>query len=191
MMRVWLASQSSRRAEMLAQIFPDITCEGIESVSETSSATDVSGQVLEICQKKASAVNNATDFDLIVVSDTMLQDPDVDSRAMGKAVDNIEAAAMLHRLSGRRHRVWSATGIFYQGSWEFHLNEAIVEIDQLSDETLVELVLNNSWVGKAGCYDLAGDMGKFASLVEGDEATVLGIASDAMARLVELSDYET
>ena len=121
----------------------------------------------------------------------MLQDPDVDSRAMGKAVDNIEAAAMLHRLSGRRHRVWSATGIFYQGSWEFHLNEAIVEIDQLSDETLVELVLNNSWVGKAGCYDLAGDMSKFASLVEGDEATVLGIASDAMARLVELSDYET
>ncbi|MEC7178998.1 MAG: Maf family protein, partial [Candidatus Thermoplasmatota archaeon] len=88
-------------------------------------------------------------------------------------------------------RVWSATGIFHQGSWEFHLNEAIVEIDQLSDETLVELVLNNSWVGKAGCYDLAGDMGKFASLVEGDEATVLGIASDAMARLVELSDYET
>ena len=191
MMRVWLASQSSRRAEMLAQIFPDITCKGIESVSETSSAADVSGQVLEICQKKASAVNNATDFDLVVVSDTMLQDPDVDSRAMGKAVDNIEAAAMLHRLSGRRHRVWSATGIFYQGSWEFHLNEAIVEIDQLSDETLVELVLNNSWVGKAGCYDLAGDMGKFASLVEGDEATVLGIASDAMARLVELSDYET
>ena len=176
---------------MLAQIFPDITCQGIESVSETSSALDVSGQVLEICQKKASAVNNATDFDLIVVSDTMLQDPDVDSRAMGKAVDNIEAAAMLHRLSGRRHRVWSATGIFYRGSWEFHLNEAIVEIDQLSDETLVELVLNNSWVGKAGCYDLAGDMGKFASLVEGDEATVLGIASDAMARLVELSDYET
>ncbi|MGB0474361.1 MAG: Maf family protein, partial [Candidatus Poseidoniaceae archaeon] len=99
-MRVWLASQSSRRAEMLAQIFPDITCKGIESVSETSSATDVSGQVLEICQKKASAVNNATDFDLVVVSDTMLQDPDVDSRAMGKAVDNIEAAAMLHRLSG-------------------------------------------------------------------------------------------
>lgn len=191
MMRVWLASQSSRRAEMLAQIFPDITCKGIESVSETSSATDVSGQVLEICQKKASAVNNANDFDLVVVSDTMLQDPDVDSRAIGKAGDNIEAAAMLHRLSGRRHRVWSATGIFYQGSWEFHLNEAIVEIDQLSDETLVELVLNNSWVGKAGCYDLAGDMGKFASLVEGEEATVLGIASDAMARLVELSDYET
>ena len=117
--------------------------------------------------KKASAVNNATNFDLIVVSDTMLQDPDVDSRAMGKAVDNIEAAAMLLVIGSAQGLVsnWD----FYQGSWEFHLNEALVEIDQLSDETLVELVLNNSWVGKAGCYDLAGDMGKFASLVEGEK----------------------
>ena len=76
------------------------------------------------------------------------------------------------------------------GSWEFHLNQAIVEFDELSDEVLVELVLSNSWVGKAGSYDLAGEMGEYARLVEGDEATVLGIASDAMSRLVELSDYE-
>ena len=190
-MRVWLASQSSRRAEMLGQIFPDLTCQGINTVDETSSALDVSGQVLEICQKKASAITDNVDYELVVVSDTMLQDPDVDSLAMGKASDAIEAAAMLHRLSGRRHRVWSATGIFYRGSWEFHLNQAIVEFENLSDEVLVELVLNNSWVGKAGSYDLAGAMGEFARLVEGDEATVLGIASDAMARLVELSDYET
>ena len=52
-------------------------------------------------------------------------------------------------------------------------------------------MLSNSWVGKAGSYDLAGEMGEYARLVEGDEATVLGIASDAMSRLVELSDYET
>ena len=71
------------------------------------------------------------------------------------------------------------------------MNQAIVEFDEISDKDLVELVLSNSWVGKAGCYDLAGDMKEFARLVEGDEATVLGIASDAMARLVELSDYVT
>ncbi len=190
-MRVWLASHSTRRAEMLGQIFPNLTCRGIDSLDETSSAADVSGKVLEICQKKASAVTINNEFDLVIVSDTMLQDPDVDAVAMGKAIDAIEAAGMLHRLSGRRHRVWSATGIYYRGSWEFHLNQAIVEFDELTDEVLVELVLSNSWVGKAGSYDLAGDMSKYARLVEGDEATVLGIASDAMTRLVDLSDYET
>ena len=175
---------------MMAQIFPNLNSKGIDSVDETSRASDVSGQVLEICQKKAAAVYDNHGYDLIVVSDTMLQDPDVDVLAMGKASDAIEAAAMLHRLSGRRHRVWTATGIWYRSKWEFHLNEAIVEIDNLSDETLVELILNNSWVGKAGAYDLAGHMKQYARLVEGDEATVLGIAGDAMERLVELSDYE-
>ena len=42
---------------------------------------------------------------MVIVSDTMLQDPDSDDLAMGKANDAMEAAAMLHRLSGRRHRV--------------------------------------------------------------------------------------
>lgn len=175
---------------MLRQIFPNLTCEGIDSVKETSKSTVVSGQVLEICQKKAAAAHPDKNYELIVVSDTMIQDPDVDVRAMGKANDAIEAAAMLHRLAGRRHRVWTATGIYYKSKWEFHLNEAIVEIDALTDETLVELVLNNSWVGKAGSYDLAGGMSRYARLVEGDEATVLGIAGDAMERLVQLSDYE-
>ncbi len=189
-MRVWLASQSARRSEMLAQIFPNLVCKGLDSVNENSTAKGVSGQVLEICQKKAAAVRFDNEYDLVIVSDTMLQDPDIDSQAMGKATDAIEAAAMLHRLSGRRHRVWSATGILYKGEWEFHLNEAIVEFDELSDETLVNLVLSNSWVGKAGAYDLAGEMSEFARLVQGDEGTVLGIAGDAMERLVQLSDYE-
>ena len=174
---------------MMAQIFPNLTSEGINSVDETSRASDVSGQVLEICQKKAAAVRN-NGYDLIVVSDTMLQDPGVDELAIGKPNDAIEAAAMLHRLSGRRHRVWSATGIWHKSKWEFHLNEAIVEIDSLSDEVLIELILSNSWVGKAGGYDLAGQMKHYARLVEGDEATVLGLAGDAMERLVQLSDYE-
>ncbi|MEC8243111.1 MAG: Maf family protein, partial [Candidatus Thermoplasmatota archaeon] len=77
-MRVWLASKSARRAEMMAQIFPNLNSKGIDTVDETSRASDVSGQVLEICQKKAAAVNDNHGYDLIVVSDTMLQDPDVD-----------------------------------------------------------------------------------------------------------------
>jgi septum formation protein len=176
---------------MLLALFHDLHCQAVDSIDESSNADTVPGQILEICQKKAAAVKSSQDFDLIIVSDTMLQDPDSDGIAMGKANDAIQAAAMLHRLSGRRHRVWSATGIFHQGEWEFHLNQSIVEFENLTDEVLVELVLNKSWVGKAGSYDFAGEMGKFAKLVEGDEATVLGIAGDAMERLVELSDYET
>ena len=60
----------------------------------------------------------------------------------------------------------------------------------MADDVLVEMVLNKSWVGKAGAYDLAGPMSSYARLVEGDESTVLGIAGDAMELLVSLSNYE-
>lgn len=87
---------------------------------------------------------------------------------------------MLHRLSGRRHQVWTATGIQLHGRWDFSVEHAIVEFEELSDDSLLELVLSESWKGKAGGYDLAGPMGEFATLVEGDESTVLGITGSAM-----------
>ena len=95
---------------------------------------------------------------------------------------------MLHRLSGRRHRVWSSTGIYFSGNWKFFTDSAIVEIKQLSDEELIELVLNKSWLGKAGGYDLAGEMSKYAKLVDGEESTVLGIAESAMELLDQIAN---
>ena len=186
-MNIWLASQSPRRATMLRELFPNLKCEGFPDVDETPSPGSVDMQVLSICQKKSQAVPGVHDFDLVIVCDTMLADPDDMESALGKPNDTVEAAMMLYRLSGRRHQVWSATGIQLQGQWKFFIEHAIVEIDSLTDEQLVELVLSESWKGKAGGYDLAGPMGKYARLIEGSEATVLGIAGEAMELLESFS----
>jgi predicted house-cleaning NTP pyrophosphatase (Maf/HAM1 superfamily) len=61
----------------------------------------------------------------------------------------------------------------------------MVEFDDLSEDTLADLILNESWVGKAGAYDLAGEAGANANLVEGDEVTVLGFAPAAINALLE------
>ena len=186
MLRVWLASGSSRRKQMLEDIFPNLVCQALEGVDEIAEQAKVSEQVLEIAQKKAEAIKDNFDYDLIIVSDTMLADPDIDNISIGKPTDEVDAAMMLHRLSGRRHRVWSSTGIYFSGNWKFFTDSAIVEIKQLSDEELIELVLSKSWVGKAGGYDLAGEMSKYAELVDGEESTVLGIAGSAMELLNQL-----
>jgi septum formation protein len=83
--------------------------------------------------------------------------------------------------------VWSATAVQLHGEWRFYVEYAIVEIDELSDEQLIELILNESWKGKAGGYDLAGPMGAYARLIDGDESTVLGIAGTAMEVLTSAS----
>ena len=172
---------------MLQVLFPDIKCAGFPDVDETPSPGSVDVQVLSICQKKSLAVPNHHDFDVVVVCDTLLADPDDMDSALGKPSDTVEAAMMLHRLSGRRHQVWSATGIQLHGQWKFFVEHAIVEIDSLTDEQLVELILNESWKGKAGGYDLAGPMGAYARLVDGSESTVLGIAGEAMDVLKSFS----
>tara|TARA_B100001113_G_C20887745_1_gene525569 strand:+ start:136 stop:729 length:594 start_codon:yes stop_codon:yes gene_type:complete len=187
MLRVWLASGSSRRQQMLENIFPNLVCQALDGVDESAEEAEVSQQVFEIANKKSAAIKESTDFDLIIVSDTMLADPDIDNVSIGKPTDEVDAAMMLHRLSGRRHRVWSSTGIYFSGHWKFFTDCAIVEIKQLSDEELVELVLSKSWLGKAGGYDLAGDMSKYAKLVDGDESTVLGIAGSAMELLNQIA----
>ena len=75
-MEVWLASQSLRRATMLQEFFPEIKCEGFPDVDETPSPGSVDMQVLSICQKKSQAVPANHEFDVVVVCDTMLADPD-------------------------------------------------------------------------------------------------------------------
>ncbi len=187
MLRVWLASGSSRRQQMLQDIFPNLVCRALDGVDESAEKAEVSQQVLEIAKKKSDAIKDNSNFDLIIVSDTMLADPDIDNASIGKPSDEVEAAMMLHQLSGRRHRVWSSTGIYFSGHWKFFTDSSIVEIKQLSDEELVELVLSNSWQGKAGGYDLAGEMSKYAKLVDGGESTVLGIAESAMQLLNQIA----
>ena len=188
MLRVWLASGSSRRQQMLEDIFPNLVCRALDGVDESAEKAEVSQQVLEIAKKKSDAIKDNLNYDLIIVSDTMLADPDIDNVSIGKPSDEVDAAMMLHRLSGRRHRVWSSTGIYFSGQWKFFTDSAIVEIKQLSDKELVELVLSKSWVGKAGGYDLAGEMSKYAKLVDGEESTVLGIAESAMELLDQIAN---
>ena len=56
----------------------------------------------------------------------------------------------------------------------------MVEFDELTQDVLAKLVSSGSWKGKAGAYDLAGLAGENASLIEGEEVTVLGFAHGAI-----------
>lgn len=179
-MGIWLASGSKRRAQILEEMFGDIHVESLIGVDETPPSGDVSTKVLEICKRKASFVGMKHDYDYVIVADTMIEDPDDFNSAIGKAHDEFEATTMLLRLSGRRHRVWSATGIQIAGDWTFFIESAMVEFEELIDDDIELLVKSGSWVGKAGSYDLAGEAGNYATLIEGDELAVLGFAPSAL-----------
>tara|TARA_B100000035_G_C21030366_1_gene568110 strand:- start:1851 stop:2420 length:570 start_codon:yes stop_codon:yes gene_type:complete len=179
-MGIWLASASERRSQILKDRFGDIFIKPLDDVDETHPNGSVSHKVLEICKRKSEAVDFNHGFDFVIVADTMIEDPDDFNSALGKPTDELQATSMLLRLSGRRHKVWSATGIQIAGDWTFFIESALVEFTELTEEQIELLIKSKSWLGKAGAYDLAGMAGDYATLVDGDELAVLGFAPSAL-----------
>ena len=179
-MRILLASASERRGAILRQRFANVEQDALKGVDESVPRQILSNQVKEVASRKAEAVVFRDEFDVVVVSDTLVEDPDDEQAALGKPTSKEQAVAMLLRLRGRRHRVWSATMVHVMENWHSSVEHAVVEIEDFSDDALVELIESDSWVGKAGGYDLAGMMGKYAQLIEGTEPTVLGFTQSSL-----------
>ena len=183
-MRVWLASASQRRCQWLNERLSHVECHALEGINENIRQSTVGETVREICRIKANAVPKNHGYDLVIVSDTLVEDPDDEAHALGKPMNKEEALRMLLRIRGSTHKVWTATAALENGNWKFSLEHAVVKIDYFSDDVLVELIETESWKGKAGGYDLAGQMGKYAYLVKGSESVVLGLSIEPFKHLL-------
>ena len=200
---VTLASASERRRQILTEHLENLDaclefCTLREPEQEVSSGMEVNLQVESSCIRKAMAavkerVSGENVADIILVSDTLVEDPDDERAALGKPKDESSAAFSLVRLSGRRHRVWSSTAILSRKIGDIGVGEdwlatiwtdyAIVEFMHMGEAEIIDLINSRSWEGKAGGYDLAGAAGKFASVVDGEEVTVLGFSNRAIDSL--------
>ena len=201
---ILLASASERRRQILSEHLKDQdACLEFyilrEPEQEVSSGMEVNLQVESSCIRKAMAAakENASEggnvADIILVSDTLVEDPDDERAALGKPKDESSAAFSLIRLSGRRHRVWSSTAIISRKTGDIDVGDdwlatiwtdyAIVEFIHMGEDEIIDLINSRSWEGKAGGYDLAGVAGKFASVVDGEEVTVLGFSNRAIDSL--------
>ena len=204
---ILLASASERRRAMMAKLSE---VDGLEVIFRTlkvqepepTNSLEVNLQVEASCMHKARAA--ALQFDseeertigMIVVSDTLVEDPDDCRAALGKPSDKISATSTLIRLSGRRHKVWSSTAIITRNGPGIEVGHgwraviwtdfSIVEFDEIGMEVMEELIGRGTWVGKAGGYDLAGKAGSFSRVIEGTDVTVLGFSDRAFSEIKKL-----
>ena len=203
MTRILLASKSERRISWLKENLEDSDFRFFSSALKSTEIKppqgfEVSKQVEIVCQSKAenarienklSLNRRDENYHAIIVSDTMIEDPDDHRLSIGKPKDALTATSNLIRLAGRKHRVWSSTSILLplevatgKADWDI-LNRtscATVEFSELGDDEIYDLISSESWKGKAGGYDLAGTAGQFCRVVEGEEVTVLGFSPDAL-----------
>ena len=210
MRRLHLASASQRRLTWIKQKFDNFEITSAALLFQEPKpkwGAPVKEQVEFSCLKKAQAAVREgfvsqqaghEQAEFVIVSDTIVSDPDDPLMPMGKPDDGQHAMAMLLRLSGNRHRVWSSTALIYpssdfgehqlHGGWtaDFWTESAVVEFDELSEDRLLQLVSSESWKGKAGAYDFAGAVSEDTRLLDGEEVTVLGFAPSAIKKLESL-----
>ena len=102
---------------------------------------------------------------------------------LGKPRDAAEALAMLMRLQGRTHEVWTGVAVLHRGERRTAAECTRVQFARLDESTLRQYVRTGEPLGKAGGYAIQGRAAQFVRRMEGDYGNVVGLP---LRRLREL-----
>ncbi len=181
---VHLASASQRRASMLEALGYRVIQNPLRARERPHRhGLPISEQVEHTLVGKIESAQRERTDPIIIVADTLVEDPDDSLQPLGQPANRHEALNMLLRLSGRNHRVWTGTALIRGSDVQSWIESATVSIDILNEEVLEALVVSDSWRGKAGGYDFAGAMGDYATIIDGAEETVLGFTPQLFVAL--------
>ncbi len=183
--RIYLASRSPRRRELLRQIgigFEMLwlreSAERPPDVDETPLMGEAPDDyVRRVCREKAATgwrrlVARGLPRLPVLAADTTVC---LDQRILGKPVDNAGAAAMLAALSGREHRVLTAVAIQFDAELEIIVSESIVRFDVLDEATIAAYVATGEPLDKAGAYGIQGRAAAFIAELRGSYSGVMGL----------------
>lgn len=94
---------------------------------------------------------------------------------LGKPQDEAEARAMLGRLQGRRHEVWTGIAVVRGDEQRTAAECTVVHFARLSAREIEDYVASGEPLDKAGAYGIQGLAGQFVRRIEGDYTTVVGL----------------
>ena len=168
-----LASQSPRRKQLLA--WADIEFDVIvsEAAEDFPAGMDVQEVPVHIAQKKAIAVQEKIKLEFpihqgkwIIAADTIVV---LENEIIGKPTDRADAINILHKLSGKTHRV--ITGVYLINDTEsinfsettfvhFHpltLSQIEYYVDQYQPYDKAGAYGIQDWIGVVGIQGIEGD----------------------------------
>ncbi|MDQ6768012.1 MAG: Maf family protein [Candidatus Eremiobacteraeota bacterium] len=172
---VSLASQSPRRKELLEGLGLRVVVlpSGyIEAPMDDATRGPAEIALLHALGKARQAAANGPA--VLIAADTVV---DVDGEILGKPADAKDAAAMLRKLSGREHRVYTGFAVIdrLSGQRQSGVESTAVRFVQLSDAEIDAYVSTGDPLDKAGAYGIQGRGGMLVSSISGDFYTVMGL----------------
>ena len=197
-MRLILASASPRRAELLTAAgltFETCAVEVDERVRAGESAAayvrrlaaDKSALAVDGPAKAGHYVQNGhvppvSDDVVVLGADTAVV---IDETILGKPRDDRDAAAMLQRLSGRRHDVMTGVSVRMGAQEVGRVEATAVYFVPLSADEIAWYVASGEGRDKAGAYAIQGLASRFISRIEGSHSNVVGLPMGCVHELLK------
>lgn len=184
-MRLYLASRSPRRREILQQIgirfdtlVPGRATDDEDDVDETPfPGENPVAYVERVTRAKAAngrRILQSRDLppQPVLAADTALA---FEGEVIGKPVDRADACRILSRLSGRTHVVLTGLALDYQRRTEYLLSTSEVTFRTLSTAEIEAYVDSGEPMDKAGAYGIQGRAGLFVQHLSGSYTGVMGL----------------
>ncbi|MGL5632833.1 MAG: Maf family protein [Azovibrio sp.] len=197
--RIYLASHSPRRRELLDQIGVSFEVLSFRSgsggnadVDETPLPDERSDDyVLRLARAKAEFGRRFVGWRKclplpILAADTTL---DLEGQIIGKPVDAADATAILSSLSGRTHRVLTAIAMDFEGHMETALSISEVRFRELDPAEIRRYVVSGEPMDKAGAYGIQGRGGLFVEHMAGSYSGIMGLPLCETGKLLRLAGY--
>lgn len=173
-LHIILGSQSPRRRELMAGLDIPFTCVTIDADESYPAELKVGDIPMYISRAKARAyVDELQDNDLLITSDTIVW---LNDEMLGKPQDEAEAKAMLARLSGQTHEVYTAVCFADKnGELETWVDCTKVTFNTLSPDEIDYYVSKYRPLDKAGAYGVQEWIGYVGvTRMEGSYFNVMG-----------------
>jgi septum formation protein len=193
--RIYLASRSPRRRELLKQIgvnFESLLVRedlrrGVD-VDETPLPDESAGiYALRIARAKAAiALAQIAQRGLpqkpVLAADTTIV---FDDQIIGKPEDGKDAARILRALSGREHQVLTAVALALRDQIETQISVSSVWFRELSDAEIRRYISSGEALDKAGAYAVQGRAAAFVTRIDGSYSGIMGLPLAETADLLQ------
>jgi septum formation protein len=178
-MRLILASTSPRRREILALLGLPFDVIPPDFEETLSSQRTIEKEVVEFAFGKAESVARQNPGAIVIGSDTMIS---LDEAKIGKPHDLSNARAMLRKLAGQTHFIYTSVAIIdgSGGPGLRALEKVTVLMRDFSDAEVEAYLACGESLDKAGGYSIQGEGRQLISSIEGDYLAAVGLPLKAI-----------
>lgn len=186
-MKIYLASKSPRRKELLTQMgveFEILSLDIPEEVGATESPVEYSQR---ITTEKLTAAWDKVVTDKIAEYPVLCADTEVvlDGRILGKPNNYNNAFDMLKSYSNHSHQVITTVGVKYHSYEKIATNTTVVSFAPMSDEVIHRYLATGDYKDKSGSYGIQSYIGQFIKSIDGCFYSVMGLPLNTTRELLE------